>query len=87
MPGSIIERVQEFLEDLAADPVEGAVVEYVVREVRNGRSLKDALQDPYVKNRLSEERLQKVVETPEVIDALEQAITSAFKTKDFGFSD
>lgn len=81
---SVSDRIQEFLNELAIDAVEERVVEYVIREVHNGRRLTDALADPYVKNRLSEERLAKVMETPEVIAALEEQIALSFKTKDFG---
>jgi len=81
---SVAEKIHEFLNELAIDAVEERVVEYVIREVKNGRRLTEALDDPYVKNRLSEERLTKVLETPEVVAALEQQIAQSFKSKDFG---
>jgi len=84
---TIAEKIQEFLNDIAIDAVEERVVEYVIREVHNGRKLTDALHDPYVKNRLSEERLNKVLESPEVVAALEAQITQSFKTREFGFLD
>ncbi|MHB1324382.1 MAG: hypothetical protein ACYCXZ_08655 [Coriobacteriia bacterium] len=84
MPG-VADKIQAFLNEIAVDAVEERVVEYVIREVHNGRRLTDALQDPYVKNRLSEERLAGVLENPEVAAALEEQISLAFKTKDFGF--
>ena len=79
--------IRAFLEGLSANELEERVIEYVVREVGNGRKLSDALRDPYVRNRLSEEKLSHVLETPEVIAAVENSITSAFKSKDFGFTD
>lgn len=82
---SVADKIQTFLNELAIDVVEERVVEYVIREVHNGRRLTDALNDPYVKNRLSEERLAKVLETPEVVAALEEQIAQSFKSKDFGF--
>lgn len=78
------EKIQAFLNEISIDAVEERVVEYVIREVHNGRQLTDALTDPYVKNRLSEERLAKVLGTPEVIGALEQEIKDSFKSGDFG---
>jgi ribosomal protein L17 len=84
---SVTERIQAFLNDLAVDAIEERVVEYVIREVHNGRRLTDALADPYVKNRLSEERLAKVLETPEIMTALEEQIAQSFKTRDFGLLD
>jgi hypothetical protein len=79
--------IRAFLEGLSTNELEERVVEYVVREVGNGRKLQEALNDPYVRNRLSSEKLSHVLETPEVIAAIEASITSAFKSKDFGFTD
>lgn len=84
---TVAEKIQEFLNDIAIDAVEERVVEYVIREVHNGRKLTEALQDPYVKNRLSEERLAKVLENPDVASALEEQIAQSFKTREFGFLD
>ncbi|MDP2182938.1 MAG: hypothetical protein Q8K99_10280 [Actinomycetota bacterium] len=84
---SITERLQEFMDDLATDAVEERVVEYVVREVHNGRRLSEALRDPYVKNRLSDEKLAQVLENPEIISALEEQIASSFQKREFGFSE
>jgi hypothetical protein len=81
------DKIREFLEGLSNDELEDRVIEYVVREVGNGRKLEDALHDPYVRNRLSEEKLRRVLETPEVIGAIERSITTAFERKDFGFSN
>lgn len=82
---SVTDKIQAFLNEIAIDAVEERVVEYVIREVHNGRKLTEALSDPYVKNRLSEERLAKVLETPEVVGALEEQIAQSFKNRDFGF--
>lgn len=83
---SISEKLQEFMDDLAHDAVEERVVEYVIREVHNGRKLTEALSDPYVKNRLSEEKLMHVLENPEIASALEEQIATSFQKRDFGFS-
>jgi hypothetical protein len=83
---SLSESIRAFLEELSVDELEERVVEYVVREVGNGRRLSEALNDPYVRNRLSQEKLAKVLEKPEVIAALEHSISSAFESKDFGFT-
>lgn len=80
------DSIRSFLKELSTDELEERVVEYVVREVGNGRKLDEALHDPYVRNRLSEEKLRKVLETPEVITAMEQSISAAFQKKDFGFT-
>lgn len=81
---TVADKIKAFLDEVAIEAVEERIVEYVIREVRNGRKLTDALKDPYVRNRLSEERLAHVLETPEVMDALEEQIAHSFKSKDFG---
>lgn len=84
---SISDKLRVFLDDLATDALEERVVEYVIREVQNGRKLTEALKDPYVKNRLSEERLERVLENPEIASALEEQIASSFQKREFGFSE
>lgn len=84
---TISERLKLFMEELSADAIEERVVEYTIREVHNGRKLSDVFQDPYVRNRLSEERLNGVLENPDVVAALEEEITAAFERRDFGFAD
>lgn len=86
MAGSINDRIRKFFEDMATDPVEERVVEYVIREVHNGRRLMEVIDDPYVRNRLSDEKRQAVLENVEVVAALEAEIKSAFQTPDIGFS-
>ena len=49
---------------------EEALAAYVVREHRQGRSLAEILDDPYLKNRASEEQRLRLLERPEVIRAV-----------------
>jgi hypothetical protein len=83
---SINERMKQFFSDLTNDPIEDRVVEYVIREVHNGRHLMEVMNDPFVKNRLNESKRGSILENPEIIDALEEEIRSAFQTPDIGFS-
>ena len=46
----------------------------------------EVIKDPFVKNRLSEEKVSAVLENPEVMDALEDEIHSSFQKPDIGFS-
>jgi predicted transcriptional regulator len=85
--GSINDRIKKLFQEMATDPVEERVVEYVIREVHNGRRLMDVINDPYVRNRLSEEKVRKVLENPEVVDALEHEIQTAFQAPGIGFSN
>jgi hypothetical protein len=49
---------------------EEALAAYVVREHRSGRSLEEILDDPYLKNRASDEQRLRLLERPEVIRAV-----------------
>ena len=49
---------------------EEALAAYIVREHRLGRSLDDILDDPYLKNRSTEEQRLRLLERPEVIRAV-----------------
>ena len=82
---TIAERIKALLDEMATDELEERVVEYVIREVNNGRRLTEVLADPYVRNRLSEERINHVLENPDVVAVLEQQISESFQKRDFGF--
>jgi hypothetical protein len=49
---------------------EEALAAYIVREHRSGRTLEDILDDPYLKNRSTEEQRLRLLERPEVIRAV-----------------
>ena len=49
---------------------EEALAAYIVREHRLGRSLDEILDDPYLKNRSTEEQRLRLLERPEVIRAV-----------------
>ena len=86
MASSINERIKQFFNDIASDPIEERVVEYVIREVHNGRRLMEVIKDPYVKNRLNDEKASAIFQNPEVVDALEAEIQNSMARPDIGFS-
>jgi hypothetical protein len=49
---------------------EEGLAAYIVREHKLGRSVEDILDDPYLKNRTSEEQRFRLLERPEVIRAI-----------------
>ena len=49
---------------------EDALAAYVVREHRQGRALDEILDDPYLKNRSTDEQRLRLLERPEVIRAV-----------------
>jgi hypothetical protein len=83
---TINERVKQFFDDIAVDAMEERVVEYIVREVHQGRRLMEVIEDPYVRNRLNETKRTEILESPEIIEALEQEIRTTMSPPELGFS-
>lgn len=83
---TISDSVRQFFDDLTSDVVEERVIEYVIREVHNGRRLTEVMNDPYVRNRLNEEKRASVLENTDIVEALEQEIRSTMDTSEFGLS-
>ncbi len=83
---TINERISQFMSDLASDPIEERVVEYIVREVRNGRRLMEVIDDPYVRNRINEDKRGSILENPEIVEALENEIVASIHRAEVDFS-
>ena len=49
---------------------------YVIREHGRGRALAEILQDPYVGNRCTEAEIARLLDRPEVIHALGEAVVT-----------
>jgi hypothetical protein len=61
----------------ATKEAEDRVAAYVIREHDRGRSMEDILDDPYVVNRCSEQEIKRVLERPEVVNAIGEDIAEA----------
>ncbi len=55
------------------------VARYVIREHDGGRSLDEILQDRYVQNRLTPEQQKRLLDRPEVIEAISGDMLEAAK--------
>jgi hypothetical protein len=49
---------------------EDRIAQYVIREHHRGRPLSEILDDNYIKNRLSDEQIKRLLDRPEVIHAI-----------------
>jgi hypothetical protein len=49
---------------------EERMAQYLIREHGRGRSLEEILDDNYVKNRMSDEQVRRLLDRPEVVAAL-----------------
>jgi hypothetical protein len=52
---------------------EERVSTYVIREHERGRPLEEILEDPYIKNRLTPEQAKRLLDRPEVVQAIGNA--------------
>jgi hypothetical protein len=52
---------------------EDRVIAYVIREHDRGRDVDEIMDDPYVRNRLTESQRARLLERPEVVEALGRA--------------
>jgi hypothetical protein len=73
--GDILRSPFSFL--FARSQTEELIAEYIVREHHRGRSLTDILEDPYVTNRTTPDKVRRVLERPEVIHAIGDDIVAA----------
>jgi hypothetical protein len=54
----------------ARSSAEDRVVAYVIREHERGRDVDEIMEDPYVRNRLTETQRARLLDRPELIEAL-----------------
>jgi len=76
---SLAEIMARFFEEMTEDVLEERVVQYIIRELKKGRRLNTILRDPYVTNRIPEERVSRILANKELIEALEQEIQKTFE--------
>jgi hypothetical protein len=55
------------------------VARYVIREHERGRGLDEILEDRYVQNRLTPEQQRRLLDRPEIIEAISQDTLEAAK--------
>lgn len=77
--------VRRILEEASLDVMEERVIEYITRELHQGRPVNEILADPYVRNRVNEDRLNEILENPEILAAVSDELSKAFKDWDFNF--
>jgi hypothetical protein len=60
---------------------EERLVAYVIREHQRGRSLTEILDDPYVRNRTSEQERARLLDNPELIRAIGKGLAEAARSQ------
>ena len=78
--GSMINRLKSPLGFLfPGSHTEDLVAEHVIREHHRGRSLNDILDDPYVKNTIGADKINRVLSREDVIHAIGEDTIAAFR--------
>ncbi|HEY3375303.1 MAG TPA: hypothetical protein VGK02_09600 [Candidatus Aquicultor sp.] len=75
-------RLREAIQDLVSQMSENILIErmdeYIIRQLKGGRQLSEILEDPYVKDNVDENRLEKVLENKDLMQAFEERIKESF---------
>lgn len=79
--------IKKILEDASIDVAEERVIHYIVRELHQGRKVAAILNDPFIRNRVSETNLDHVLENEVILQAVEEELSKAFKDWDFKFEE
>jgi len=87
MSDNVTGIIQRFFEEMQFDVLEERVVNYILKELHLGRKLSAIIQDPYVRNRVGEDRLGQMLENKEIIATVEEELEAAFKGHDFKFAE
>src|SRR5512139_2234320 len=76
--------IESRFRDLSVDVRHERLIRYVVKQVENGRHVKDILSDPYVLEHSDEVARSRIPEDPHVLQAVEEQIRRQFA--DYGGS-
>lgn len=75
---TISESLRRFFDELPQNLIEQNVVDHIVREVDDGRLLEDILNDPYVKNRLTDSARTAIFDNPDIAEAVAREVRDSF---------
>jgi gamma-glutamyltranspeptidase len=74
----IVKAIQRLLEDMGIKVVEERIIQFIVNEIHAGKTLEEAMSEPYVVNNTSAEWRREVLERPEIVQAVEEEMAKAF---------
>lgn len=74
----IAHGIQKRFRDLSIDVREERLIRYVVKQLRLGRKMDEVMADPYVSEHTSEVTRAKILQHPEIIEAVEAEIKQQF---------
>ncbi len=81
MPDRVIPAIERLFQDLGVEIVEERVLHFVIQEIHDGRTLAEALEEPYVKNNTTAAWRREVLERPALVKAVEEEIRKSFEAR------
>lgn len=75
----VAKSINDFMAELNGDIAGERVKKYIIEELALGRNLSDILTDPYVKNRISDGRIDELIANSDIINAVEENLKSSLK--------
>lgn len=80
MPESKIRAaIYALFKEVGQNILEERIADYMIRELKSGRHLKDILDDSYVKSKIENQHLEHVLRNKEVLKAYEERIKASLK--------
>jgi hypothetical protein len=81
-----VARLSQFLRNpftflFTRSTAEERITGYVLREHERGRSLAEILEDPYVRNRLTPQERERLLDRPEIIRAVGDDVAREARTE------
>ena len=76
---SVTDGLRSLFDSIGENTNKKRVIDYISDEIEQGRTIKDILTDPYVKNRVPEEALVDLLGDPDIIDAVSAEVREAFQ--------
>jgi gamma-glutamyltranspeptidase len=80
----MVKAIQHLFEDMGVEVAEERVLQFIVQEIHSGKSVEEAMHEPYVENNTSPEWRRLVLERPEIIQAVEAEMEKTFGTSPGG---
>lgn len=74
----MVRSIQRLFEDMGVDVVEERMIRFIVQEIHNGKTLEEAMEEPYVRNNTSSDWRKEILDRPEVVRAVEEEMEKTF---------
>jgi predicted RNA binding protein with dsRBD fold (UPF0201 family) len=76
----MVNAIQHLFQDMGVEVAEERVLQFIVQEIHGGKSLTEALKEPYVENNTTPEWRREILDRPEIIQAVEEEMEKVFKS-------